>query len=184
MRNAIGGPLIAIRGYAAPEVGVAYSRARVLCERLGDAAPLFAALSGEFVHHFVRGDHGMMRRLAAETWRLSEQSPEEVIHLAAHRLSAITAMQAGEFPEARSEFEQILHLYDPDRHRPPPVHYVHDPKISALTYLAVVLWLLGFPEQARRSSAAAFRYAEEMNQVNLTAHVQDLCRRRAKRAAA
>ena len=48
---------------------------------------------------------------------------------------------------------------------------MHDPKISALTYLAPILWLLGFPEQARRSSAAAFRYAEEMNQVNLTVHV-------------
>ena len=185
LRNAIGGPLIAIRGYAAPEVGEAYCRARVLCERLGETAPLFAALSGEFVYHFVRGDHphdaGADRGDPAAVGAVGRLRPSS---LAAHRLSAITAMQAGAFPEARAEFEQILRLYDPDRHRPPPVHYVHDPKISALTYLALILWLLGFPEQARRSSAAAFRYAEELNQVNLTAHVRVLCRRRAARAAA
>ena len=48
---------------------------------------------------------------------------------------------------------------------------MHDPKISALTYLAPILWLLGFPEQAGRSSEAAFQYAGELNQVNLTTHV-------------
>jgi predicted ATPase len=91
--------------------------------------------------------------------------------LAGHRLAAITAMQAGAFTEARSEFEAILRRYDPGRHRPPPVHYVHDPKISAVTYLAPLLWLLGFPDQARRMSTAAFEYARELNQVNLATHV-------------
>ena len=172
LRNAIGGPLIAVRGYAAPEVGEAYGRARVLCERRGETAPLFAALSGEFVHHFVRGDHPMMQRLTEEARRLDEQSADPAIGLAAHRLAAITAMQAGGFAEARAEFEQILHLYDPERHRPPPVHYVHDPKISALSYLPLLLWLLGYPDEARRASAIAFRCAEEMNQANLTGHVR------------
>ena len=119
LRNAVGGPLIAIRGYAAPEVGEAYGRARILCEGLGETTPSFAALSGEFVHHFVRGDHRMMRVLAGETRRLSRLSPDPAIRLAGHRLSAIAAMQAGAFPKARSEFERILRLYDPDRHRPP-----------------------------------------------------------------
>jgi predicted ATPase len=53
------------------------------------------------------------------------------------------------------------------------VHYVHDPKVSALTYLALVLWILGLPEQARRSSAAAFQCAAELDQANLTAHVRN-----------
>jgi predicted ATPase len=80
-------------------------------------------------------------------------------------------MHFGAFPEARSEFETILSVYDPSRHRPPPVHYVHDPKVSALTYLAPILWILGYPEQARHSSIAAFQYARVLNQANLTAHV-------------
>jgi predicted ATPase len=53
------------------------------------------------------------------------------------------------------------------------VHYVHDPKVSALTYLALVLWVLGFPDQARHASAEAFRCAAELDQANLTAHVHN-----------
>ena len=94
------------------------------------------------------------------------------MRLASHRLLAITAMHSGAFLEARSEFERILRSYDPTKHRSLPVHYVHDPKISALTYLASILWILGFPDQARQSSTAAIQYASELNQVNLTTHVR------------
>ena len=170
---AIGTPLIAVRGYSAPQTGAAFSRARLLCERLSEAEPLVAALSGEFVYHFVRGNYPTMRQLTDEARQVSERLPDPVIRLAAHRLAGITAMHFGAFDEARSEFEAILRLYAAGRHRSQPVHYVHDPKVSALTYLALVLWLLGFPEQAQRSSAAAFRCAAELNQANLTAHVHN-----------
>src|SRR6185295_13491012 len=103
--------------------------------------------------------------------RVAERLPSPLIRLASHRLAGITAMHFGAFAEARSEFEAILRLYDAPRHRSQPVHYVHDPKVSALTYLAPVLWLLGFPEQARHASTAAFQYLAELNQSNLTAHV-------------
>jgi predicted ATPase len=58
IRNTIGTPLISVHGYASPEAGVAFNRARVLSGRLGDARALFATLSGEWAFHFVRGDHG------------------------------------------------------------------------------------------------------------------------------
>jgi predicted ATPase len=41
-----------------------------------------------------------------------------------------------------------------------------------LAYLAVILWILGYPQQARRWQAEAFQYAEVLNQANLTAHVR------------
>ena len=170
---AIGTPLIAVHGYSATQTGAAFSRARALCERLGEAEPLVATLSGEFVYYFVRGDYPVMRRLADEARQVSERLPNPVVRLASHRLAGITAMHFGAFSEARSEFEAILGLYDASEHRSQPVHYVHDPKVSALTYLAPVLWILGFPEQARRSSVAAFRCAAELDQANLTAHVHN-----------
>jgi predicted ATPase/class 3 adenylate cyclase len=170
---AIGTPMIAVHGYSAPQTGAAYSRARALCERLGEAEPLVATLSGEFVYYFVRGDYSVMRRLTDEALRVAERLPSPLIRLASHRLAGITAMHFGAFAEARSEFEAILRLYDVRQHRSQPVHYVHDPKVSALTYLAPVLWILGFPEQARRSSTAAFHCAAELDQANLTAHVHN-----------
>jgi predicted ATPase len=170
---AIGTPLIAVHGYSAPQTGAAYQRARVLCERLGEVESLVATLSGEFVYSFVRGDYPVMRRLVDETRQVSERLPNPVVRLTSHRLAGITAMHSGAFAQARAEFEAILRLYDPSQHRSQPVHYVHDPKVSALTYLVPVLWILGFPEQACRSSMAAFRCAAELDQANLTAHVHN-----------
>ena len=113
-----------------------------------------------------------MQSLVAEAQRAAERTGDTALELAAHRLAALTAMHAGDFLKARSELETILSRYEPKAHRPPPVHYVHDPKASALPYLAIVLWILGYPEQAQRTSRAAFEYAVELNQMNLTAHVE------------
>jgi predicted ATPase len=170
---AVGTPLIAVHGYSAAQTGTAYSRARVLCERLGEAEPLVATLSGEFVYYFVRGDYRMMRRLTDEARWVSERVPNPMIRLASHRLAGITAMHFGALAEARSEFEAILQLYDARQHRSQAVHYVHDPKVSALTYLALVLWILGLTDEARRSSNEAFRCAAELDQANLNAHVHN-----------
>jgi predicted ATPase len=170
---AIGTPLIAVHGYSAPQTGAAYARARALCERLGEVEPLVATLSGEFVYYFVRGEYPTMRRLTNEAQQVSERLDNPVLQLATYRLAGITAMHFGDFCRARSEFEPILQLYDANQHRSRPAYYVHDPKVSALTYLALVLWLLGFPDHARRSSAAAFQCAAELDQANLTAHVHN-----------
>ena len=172
LQTAIGGPLIAIHGYTAPQLGTAFNRAHALCYELDDTDALFAALSGKFIFHFVRGDYSAMQSLTAEAERAAERTGDIALELAAHRLAALTAMHAGAFVKARSEFETILSRYEPDAHRPPPVHYVHDPKASALPYLAIVLWILGYPEQAQSLGRAAFEYAMELNQTNLTAHVK------------
>lgn len=113
--------------------------------------------------HFVRGDYPPMQRLAEEARQIAERLPNPVVRLAAHRFAGMTAMHRGAFQEARSQFEAILSLYDPLRHRGPPVGFVHDPLVSALTYLAPVLWILGFPDQARRAGSAAFACAAELN---------------------
>lgn len=171
LQTAIGGPLIAVHGYTAPQLGIAFTRAHTLCNELDDADALFATLSGKFIFHFVRGDYGAMQSLVAEARRAAECTKDAALELGAHRLAALIAMHAGDFLTARSECEIILGRYEPGAHRPPPVHYVHDPKASALPYLAIVLWILGYPEQARRTSRAAFEYAAELNQTNLSAHV-------------
>jgi predicted ATPase/class 3 adenylate cyclase len=172
LQTAIGGPLIAIHGYTAPQLGTAFNRAHALCYELDDTEALFAALSGKFIFHFVRGDYSAMQSLTAEAEHAAERTGNIALELAAHRLAALTAMHAGAFVKARCEFETVLSRYEPNAHRPPPVHYVHDPKASALPYLAVVLWILGYPEQAQSMGCAAFEYAMELNQTNLTAHVK------------
>jgi predicted ATPase/class 3 adenylate cyclase len=172
IQSTIGTPLIAVYGYAGQETGVAFDRARILGERLADAGALFATLSGQWAFHFVRGDHDMMRQLADEARRTSQQMADEALQLAGYRLAGGNAMYFGRFVEARYAFETILRIYDATRHRPQPVHYIHDPKFYALAYLPVIYWVLGHPEQARSWQAKAFEYAAELNQATLATHVK------------
>jgi predicted ATPase len=44
LQVALGTPLMASKGYSAPEVGHAYARARELCQQLGDTPQLFPVL--------------------------------------------------------------------------------------------------------------------------------------------
>ena len=69
LRLAIGGPLIATKGNAAPEVERTYSRAWSLCDQLGRSADLFPVLRGLWNYHLVRGElqraHDLAERLVA-----------------------------------------------------------------------------------------------------------------------
>lgn len=70
LQLALGQVLIAGKGFAAPETGHAYSRARALCLTLGDVPEHFAALYGQSVFHFQRGELSEALEVAQELLRL------------------------------------------------------------------------------------------------------------------
>ena len=168
-QTAIGTPLMSVHGYAAPETGAAYSRAHLLTQRLGDRGGLYATLSGQFSYHFVRGDQAMMRQLTQEATTTADSLSDDSLRLVGLRLAGLSALHFGEFEEAKTALETIVRSYDASKHRLPPDHYVHDPKLYALGYLAVILWIQGYPDKARQWSAAAIDYAAELNHANMSA---------------
>ena len=48
LQTALGVPLVATKGYAAPAAGEAYTRARELCQRVEETPQLFPVLVGLF----------------------------------------------------------------------------------------------------------------------------------------
>ena len=80
-------------------------------------------------------------------------------------------MQLGELRQARSEFEAIPALYDPERDRDLAAHCVTDPRASGLSFLALVLWMMGLPDQARRTADEAARHSAALQHANTTGHV-------------
>jgi predicted ATPase len=66
-------------------------------------------------------------------------------------------MSAGMFASSRSHFEEALALYDPISHRSLAYQVGIDPHVASQTNLGIVLFCLGFPDQAsaRRSAAVA-----------------------------
>jgi adenylate cyclase len=80
-----------------------------------------------------------------------------------HRALGNTLFWLGEFAPARGHLEQAIALYDFQQHRSLAFLYGTDPAVICLSYVAWALWLLGYPEQARRRSAEALTLAQELS---------------------
>jgi adenylate cyclase len=58
--------------------------------------------------------------------------------------------------------EQVLAHYDPLQHGPLVFRYGQDFKVTALSFGVMVLWLLGYPDQACRKSEEALAFSQEL----------------------
>ena len=88
----LGTAYIASRGYAAPEVGPVFSRARALCERVGQTPQLFAMMWGNFAFHIVRGDFQVCTELADEAMAFGERLNDPGILMEALFLRGLTRL--------------------------------------------------------------------------------------------
>ena len=153
-------PLAMTKGYAAPEVEEVYSRARSLCEAIGETRQLFRALRGLSAVALIRGEFHTTRRLGEQFLALAERQTEPTLLLSAHNTLGITHFHVGEFDRARDHFERGLALYDPHRRRADG--FVQDPGVVCRSYIALSLCLLGFPHQARDSARQAVSLARQL----------------------
>jgi len=67
----------------------------------------------------------------------------------------------GEFENARLHLEQSFALYNPQLPQAKVLLAGQDPRASALAHLAVLLWIMGYPEQAHVRSQQALAITEE-----------------------
>jgi class 3 adenylate cyclase len=166
LRIALGGPLIATRGYGFTETAENYARARVLCERLGKRDRLLPVLYGEYAAHYVRGDLRKMRSTAALFGSLCEEQDQDGVSLVVKRFSALDHFHTGDPLPARQLLEEILASYIPGRHQGLAINFGHDARVSSLSYLGWALWVLGYPEQADLTGAAAVQWGRELAHAN------------------
>ncbi len=163
LRNALGMPLRATRGMAAPEVGHVYARARELCRQVGETPQLFPVLRGLWEFYELQGDLQAARELAEQLLALAQRVGEEDVLLAAHNVMGDTLIWLGEFASAREHLERGIALYDLQQHRSHAFLYGYDSGVHCLCFLAWALWYLGYPDQAQRRMDEALTLARELS---------------------
>jgi predicted ATPase/transcriptional regulator with XRE-family HTH domain len=158
----LGNALISTKGFAAAEVEQTYSRAWQLCQQLyaGKTARGFPILYGRWGHYMSRGAHRTAYQLAEEFLDLAQRQHDPAI-VVALRCVGWSSVAMGELVSARPHFEQIAALYNPQQHHPMAFQYTQDPGMAGLISGALDLWLLGYPEQARRWNDRAVMLARE-----------------------
>ncbi len=159
----LGPVLMAIKGGGAPEVERVYTRARELCERVGEPAELFRVLWGVWFVYNHRGEHQRARELGEELLSLAQRIQDPDLLLEAHHALWAILFFAGELTAARPHLEEGVRLYDPQRHRLHAARYTgHDPGVCCRMLTALSLWLLGYPDQAVASSQVAIEVARQL----------------------
>jgi predicted ATPase len=144
-----GPALIALKGYAAPETGWAYTRARELCQRLADPPELFSALYGLWVHHLLRGELPRAYELAERVLRLAQEAHDPALLGQAQHALGSNSYWMGRFVPAIEHLQKATSLYDPEGNLPLMIQYGGaDARVRSLSYQAMALWQLGYPDQA------------------------------------
>ncbi|UWU75466.1 AAA family ATPase [Bradyrhizobium huanghuaihaiense] len=163
---ALGVALMAVKGWAAPEVGQANARARDLCERLGDTSRLFPVLYGEWVFHVVRAELEAGRTAGEDLLRRAQEQNDVAAETIGNRIVGTAELLRGELAAARDHLERTLALYDPSAHRSLAFLFAQDPRVAGLSVLSWGLFALGYPEQAQARSEQALTDAKELSHRN------------------
>jgi predicted ATPase/class 3 adenylate cyclase len=159
----LGTALRVIKGQAAPEVERLYTRARELCEQVGEPLQLFRVLEGLWHAHGSRGDYQTRRALGEQLLSLAQRLQDPDLLLEAHHALWTTLLSGGELAATRPHLAQGMKLYDPQRHRTHAALYSgHDPGVCCRMQAARSLWLLGYPDQAVASIQAALVLAQQL----------------------
>ncbi len=149
VHTALGPALIATKGYAAPDVERAYTRARELGQQVGETPQLFPVLWGLWLFYLVRASAlQTTRALAFQLLEMAQRHADPALLLEAHMACGLSLYHCGEPAAALTHLEAGRTLYDPQQHQAHTFFYSQDPGVACLTYGGVALWLLGYPDQA------------------------------------
>ena len=129
-QTALGAPLVATRGWGAPETEAAYARARQLCEAMGDTPELFQSLMGLCFFNLVRARLEVAHELSQQLLGLAARLHDDELTMEARYTFGVTLYWLGKPMAAVGHLEQGLVMYDAERHRGHAVAYGQDPRLQ------------------------------------------------------
>jgi predicted ATPase len=166
----LGVPLIATEGYAAPEVGSVYLKARGLCQRLGSTRELSQTLWGLWTFHTLRAELSTGAEIAREFLQRAETDPHEGLSLRGHWTMGITCTHQGHFRVALEHFDRALSQYELDRERSEVFADALDAGVAMRGFAGWSHWFIGQPDRALVPIQEAVTRARQLSEPHGLAH--------------
>ncbi|HEX6383971.1 MAG TPA: AAA family ATPase [Anaerolineae bacterium] len=164
LQMALGTALMATRGYGAPELERAHDRALELCRQVKDLPRLSLVLTRLWTYYYIRGKLRTAHDLAQQFLQQARQSQDTIPLLEIHYLEmGITLLWMGDPAAARPYMEEALARHDPEQRDLSLSTYACDSRVLCLAHMALLLWTLGYPDQARQRIEQALSAARELD---------------------
>jgi tetratricopeptide (TPR) repeat protein len=181
LRLALLGSLGASRGYGSPEVESLNRITVELSDRLNEPELQFPALMFDWAFHQMRRDLETAAQSADRLLELANRAGDPFMIAHGDYARGAVFLFRGEIPAAVEKFEHARKIYQQQPLRQAP----QDPGVTSLSFLALALWLSGYPDRALDASGEALSLARRLGHplslaVALTYRsLLQLCRREA-----
>jgi predicted ATPase len=141
-----------------------YARARDLCQRLGDLPQLFVALRGLQLFHVVRAELQAASTLADDLLLLAQRQQDPTLLVFAHLARGILLFHRGAFGQARAHLEHGMAFHVPASPHAQAFLNGNDAVLVCIAWVALTVWLLGYPEQALQRGHEVLTRARQLAQ--------------------
>src|SRR5260370_20459765 len=160
LQMALGPALVATKSFSHPGVGRAYALAWELCRELADYSREFTALRGLQLHHGNLLEMEKALHFAEEALRIAERLDDAARLLGAHMALGSALYWQGKLDPALAQFRRGFELFDPNMQFPdwPGAH----PAVQCQYFLALISWMLGYPDRSLDGLRGAVRSAETL----------------------
>jgi tetratricopeptide (TPR) repeat protein len=163
----LGTPLMATKGFAAPEVEKVYARALEMCRRMGETPQLFRMLYGLRVFYMGRAQHKTAHELAERLLNLAERIQDRGLLLQAHYALGNVLFFLGKFALALEHVEQGVALYNPRQDNPHASGAITNIGVGCQGYASWALWFLGYPDQTLKRAHEVLARTHEVSSLTL-----------------
>jgi predicted ATPase len=131
-----------------PDSKVAWKRVLEIAEELGNSDYRLRALWGLWTVCVTGGEHRTGLSLAKQFAELADSASDREGLLIGDRLVGVSHHFLGEHARARFHIERMLDRSNTRSHPSEIIRFQFDQSIAARSYLAKVLWIHGYPDQA------------------------------------
>jgi len=156
--------LRSVKGWAAPELESTFTRARALCQQLGDPPELFPVLWNLAFFNMIRGDLALVRDQTSTLMRQAEQAGKPAFLMAVHHLAGVASEFIGDFAESSRLLERARDYHIPAQHETYNAMFGIDPGMVARAMSSRPLWALGYPDRAMARCAETIALGRSQRQ--------------------
>jgi class 3 adenylate cyclase/tetratricopeptide (TPR) repeat protein len=159
LQTSLGNSLRATKGWSI-DMKQAYTRALELCKESGFDEHTFPAVFGLCSWNFVRAALNEAQALAEQLVNTAENTDDSVYKVLAHEALGFTLFARGQFAAAHAALERSINLCEDSKATAYLDLSAQDPRVHVRLYDGMVLWLLGYPDQALQICGEAGLYAD------------------------
>jgi len=149
-----------------------YQRALMLSEALpGRGRARFLATWGVWFGETMMGRTADAFKRAEDLIAIARELDNPDLLLEAYHARTPGLLRTANFPALGESAQEVIRLYDRERHRDHAYYFGgHDARVCALSFRAISLWALGYPDQAQKTAWQCVEDARALGHTFTIAH--------------